>query len=318
MLIERTRRLTKNGDGLPYTEFWRRKSYTTEDACLRFRIASPSIALACTFLAVAASSITASSVAASESAGQLLQQASAAAAAADSQRAVTLASAAIEEDPELAAAYYLRGRERFRLGKIDESLRDFDKYVALRPDVAPRQWERGIACYYAGKFREGAEQFELYQTYHNNDVENSVWRYLCMVPDAGADKARAAMLPIANDRRVPLMQIYDLFRGLSMPEDVLQAVEKDDPSPQTRAAREFYAHLYLGLYYDASGDPKRAHKFIQLAAAPQLAENPGINRYMWDVARVHARRLQDADDNDKHATTSDNLSRPDEQRRVDW
>ena len=96
----------------------------------------------------------------------------------------------------LATAYYLRGRENFRLGEIKKSVADFDKYVELRPRLESRQWERGIAYYYAGEFKKGAEQFELYQTYHDNDVENSVWRYLCIARSVGVDKARSVMLPI--------------------------------------------------------------------------------------------------------------------------
>ena len=164
-----------------------------------------------------------------EGTGELLKQASQAASRGDSAKAVELTSRAIEKDAKLAAAYYLRGREHFRLGKIEKSVADLDHYVRLRPDQESRQWERGISYYYAKQYKQGAAQFELYQTFHDNDVENSVWRFLCMVGDVGVEKARQVMLPIKNDRRVPMMQIFDLYRGKLQPQDVLAAAKAGDP-----------------------------------------------------------------------------------------
>jgi len=229
---------------------------------------------------------------AEESAEELLQQAGNAAGKGDSAEADRLATLAIKQNEKLSAAYYLRGRERFRLGRIKESVTDFDRYVKLRPDAESRQWERGIADYYAKQYEKGAKQFELYQTFHNNDVENSVWRYLCMVPDHGIEKARAVMLPIKNDRRVPMMQVYELYRGNLKPEEVLAECKRDDPSPEVLAGRLFYAHLYLGLYHEVAGEKQLAEKYILLAADEKLADNPRINRYMWDVARIHSELMK--------------------------
>ena len=99
------------------------------------------------------------------------------------------------------------------------------------------------------------------------------------------------MLPIRHDPRIPMMQIYDLYRGKLQPKDVLEAAQADEPSREQLAGRLFYAHLYLALYYDATGDRERAAQYIRLAAADDLGKNPLINRYMWDVARIHAARL---------------------------
>lgn len=231
---------------------------------------------------------------AEETAGQLLSQAENAVAAGQSQRAVDLLTKVIAADPKLADAYYKRGRERFRLGQLEASVADFDKYVELEPGEESGQWERGIAYYYVGKFKEGAAQFELYQTFRDNDVENSVWRYLCMVPTAGVEKARAVMLPIKDDRRNPMMQIFNLYRGQLKPADVLAETRRGDPPPHVLASRQFYAHLYLGLYYEVAGDAANARKYIDLAASPDLKDNRLINRYMWDVARIHQQKLDQA------------------------
>ena len=206
--------------------------------------------------------------------------------------AAGLLTKAIEIDKEQATAYYARGRVNFQLGKIKESVQDFDAYVKRRPQVESRQWERGIALYYAGEFERGAKQFELYQTFHDNDVENSVWRFLCMARSQGAKKARQVMLPIKNDRRVPMMQVFEMYRGTIEPADVLSAVQADKPTGDVLKGRLFYAHLYLGLYYEAVGKKQEAEKYIRLAAQDKLKTSPRINTYMWDVARIHWQQLE--------------------------
>src|SRR5262245_56457512 len=192
----------------------------------------------------------------------LLQQATAAAEKGDHDRAIVLLSDVITKDPKRAIAWYLRGRANFCAGKVAESVTDFDKYVQLSPQAESRQWERGIAYYYAGEFAKGAKQFELYQTYHDQDVENSVWRYLCVAKSEGLEKAQANMLPIDDDRRVPMMQIYDLYRGKLKPEDVLKAAEAGNPTKEVLNTRLFYAHLYLGLWHEAAGHAADARKHI--------------------------------------------------------
>ena len=119
----------------------------------------------------------------------------------------------LEIAPRLSQIYDLRGSEKFKLGQIRESIADFDKYLAAFPELWPQHWKRGIAYYYAGRFEEGRKQFEGYQSFDDNDVENAVWRYLCMVPAVGVEKARAEILKIKDDRRVPMMQVYALYAG---------------------------------------------------------------------------------------------------------
>jgi len=217
--------------------------------------------------------------------GALLRKAAGAADQGDSQAAVKWAEKAVAKDPKLAAAHYLLGRETFRLGEVQQSVKHFDRFVELVPQREKSLWERGISLYYAGQFRRGAKQFELYQTYHDNDVENATWRYLCVARTDGAKKARATLLPIRNDRRVPMMKIYAMYRGKTDPADVLAAAKAGEVPAAARNARLFYAHLYIGLFHEAAGDQKLAAKHIRAAAKHK------IGHYMWDVARVHAARL---------------------------
>jgi lipoprotein NlpI len=88
-----------------------------------------------------------------------------------------------------------------------------------------------------------------------------------------------------------MMQIHALYAGKATVEDVLKTALAGNPGPEELKARLFYAHLYIGLWYDAEGKVKEAREHIFKAAGEY-----GVEGYMGDVARVHAAvfRKQDA------------------------
>jgi lipoprotein NlpI len=194
---------------------------------------------------------------------------------------------AVQLDPEQSDLYQLRGSEHFKLGHIEQSIADFDRYLKAHPQREPHHWQRGISYYYAGRYAEGARQFERYQTVDGNDVENAVWRYICQIRADGIEQARRELLPIGHDSRVPLMEVYALFGGQGTEEKVLAAVEAGQPNERQLQMRRFYAHLYLGLYYEAHDQPEPARRHITLAATNYCPPR----HYMGHVARVHAQRL---------------------------
>ncbi|MFN0020544.1 MAG: tetratricopeptide repeat protein [Pirellulaceae bacterium] len=243
-------------------------------SCIHCLLVLLSVALLCTMAS------------ADDTEEDLLQKAAQDSARGNVEQAIGVLTEVITKNPKQSLAFYLRGRENFRAGKIKESVSDLDKHVELEPKAESRQWERGISYYYAGEFEKGAKQFELYQTFHDQDVENSTWRYLCVARQDGVDKAVKNLLPITDDRRVPMMQIYDLYRGKLKPADVLAAAEAGEPSKEALNQRLFYAHLYIGLWHEAAGEKALAKKHIL------EAEKHKIGHYMWDVAHVHADLLR--------------------------
>lgn len=187
----------------------------------------------------------------------------------------------IELEPKVAGFYDERGSERFKLGQMAESIADFDAAVKLEPAREASHWKRGISYYYAGRYADGRKQFEGYQNYDSNDVENAVWRFLCMARQDGFAAAQASILKIGQDDRVPMRQVYLLFAGKARPEQVLEAVMADNPPPGAKHNRLFYAHQYLSLYYEAAGDARSSLVHMQKAVDHE------ISHYMWDVAKVH-------------------------------
>ncbi|MCI0538252.1 MAG: tetratricopeptide repeat protein [Verrucomicrobiales bacterium] len=202
-------------------------------------------------------------------------------------KAVADFDAVLRLEPRAASVYQHRGCERFKLGQIAEALGDFDRFLELVPGQRPHHWQRGIALYYADRFEDGRKQFELHQTVNPSDVENAVWHYLCVARSAGLEKAAASLIEIEGDTRVPMMQIYALFRGQGSPREVLAAADVGQPSADELKNRLFYAHLYLGLYYEARGQPKLVEEHMVKAAGPYAQPH-----YMGDVARVHLQLLQ--------------------------
>jgi hypothetical protein len=74
-----------------------------------------------------------------------------------------------------------------------------------------------------------------------------------------------------------MKQIYGLYAGRQTEDDVLNAAS----SAGTESAK-MYANLYLGLFYEVSGQAESARKFMQRAASAKLKDH-----YMHDVAKVH-------------------------------
>ena len=183
---------------------------------------------------------------------------------------------------ERARAIFDRAVADFLNGRLAESVSGFDTAARLVPDSAPRFWQRGIALYYAGRYRDCRAQFEAHRTVNPNDVENAAWHFLCVARAESPATAKAALLPVGPDSRVPMRQIYEMFRGALSPEAVLAAAD-------AAAESEFYAHLYIGLYFEALGDRARASEHITAAAAARYAS---VGGYMHAVARVHLETLQ--------------------------
>jgi lipoprotein NlpI len=176
---------------------------------------------------------------------------------------------------------HARGENHFRNADIAESLVDFDRQVELQPDRAAEHWQRGIALYYAEEYEKGARQFELHKTVNPQDVENAAWHFLCVVrsPKGSVESATKQLIDVKRDARVPMAQVQQMFAGKMTPGDVLRAGEAGGDTAK------FYADLYVGLYYEATGKPDESLRLITLAA-----ENPAAkNSYMGDVARVHVK-----------------------------
>lgn len=182
----------------------------------------------------------------------------------------------IIKQPNNPNVYIRRGMVYFQLGKIEESITDFDTAEKLDSRIIPYLWQRGLSYYYAERFAEGAKQFEIDLTVNAQDVEETVWRYLCIAKLSGVEEARNSLLPVKNDPRKIMRSVYDLFAGNCTTNDVLIVGKSEG------LKGNFYSHLYLGLYYEAEGNEELAKEYIVKAA-----DKYKIDDYMWYLSQVH-------------------------------
>lgn len=198
------------------------------------------------------------------------------------QAAIDDFSKVIELDSSRYEAWFRRGIEYYNLGEFEKSVSDFEQFAEFRPEEKPFLWQLGIAYYYTGQHQEGRELFESHQKVNSHDVENAVWHFLCVAKLEGFDAARKALIKLDGDTRIPMMQVYALFKGYGTEEDVLKAAHTGTAVGGELIRQSFYAHLYLGLYHEAKGDLDKSLEYMRKAA-----QHYKSNGYMGEVARVH-------------------------------
>ena len=192
-------------------------------------------------------------------------------------RALIVGALCLPAWPQDVGSILRRAETDFQAGKIADSVRGFDEVAKLRPDAAPQLWQRGIALYYAERYKDCRLQFESHRTVNPNDVENAAWHFLCAARETSPAEAKRLLLPVGRDGRAPMRQIYAMFAGELSPEAVMKVAGSDDSA-------QFYAYLYIALWHEAAGKRDEALKQIRLAAQSKYAAHGG---YMHDVARVH-------------------------------
>lgn len=214
------------------------------------------------------------------------QQLNSALGADNKEEALKLLDEALKKDAKNTSLLQIRAETLFRMGKVKESVPDFDKVVEIQPAFKAENWQRGIALYYVGRFKDGAEQFEEHHRVNPDDVENTFWYFLCLAKADSLEAARKKIIPSRGDARAPLMDVYRLVRGEAKPEDVEKAIAQFEAGSSQRKQAEFYGYLYLGLWYDLLGDKAKAMSFLEKSLA---ANDRG---YMADVGKVHLQSLK--------------------------
>lgn len=187
-----------------------------------------------------------------------------------------------EETNQDPNALFRAGVQAFFEAKPKESVAAFDKLIALEPAAKPQLWQRGLSLYLAGDYQGGREQFEVHQTVNSNDVENAAWHFICVARAENLEKARKVLIPIEGDSRVPMKEVHDLFAGKGSVEAVLKAAESGDGDDLKN--HRCYAHLYLGLYFEALGDEAKAKDHMLKAA-----NDYRMDHYMGKSAQVHVK-----------------------------
>ena len=193
--------------------------------------------------------------------------------------AITATAQPAAEEPQ---EVFERALDDLENGRVEASVVGFDAIASISPSFAPHLWQRGVALYYVGRYDECRDQFEAHRTVNPDDVENAAWHFLCVAAAVSPERARTALLPVGPDPRVPMRQIYEMFGGTLSPDSVLL-------SAGAMPSGQFYAHLYIGLHFEATGNADRAREHIEIAAAGRYAR---VGGYTHALARVHLELLE--------------------------
>ena len=198
---------------------------------------------------------------------------------------------ALVKAPDSVRLYSRRGDCHLFLAHYPEAVADFEKMIALDPAQDAPHWRLGIAYYFARDFAKSARQFEKYHAYDGGDRENGIWKFLAQARGENLEKARAEMLVYTRFDREPFPALYEMFAGKRTTDDVFREIERKGLSRDERVM--FFANYYTGLNEAILGHRERAVELTRKAAASawgQIAE--GGPAYMWQVARLHAARLE--------------------------
>jgi lipoprotein NlpI len=193
---------------------------------------------------------------------------------------------ALATEPNSVALHSQRGDANLFLGHATQAVADFEKMIALDPTQDAPHWRLGIAYYFAGDFAKSARHFEKYHAYDGSDRENGIWKFLAQAKLEGLEKARAGMLVYTRFDREPFPELYEMFSGKRTSAEVFSEVARKHLDQD--AGVIFFARYYSGLNEELLGHREEALALLRQAIATPSAE-PG---YMWQVARLHTRRLE--------------------------
>ncbi|MEK6793460.1 MAG: tetratricopeptide repeat protein [Spirochaetota bacterium] len=189
---------------------------------------------------------------------------------------------AADTDEEAFKTAVKQGTDLFFAGKVREAIASYDAAAERYPDRAAQLWQRGIACYYAGDHARGIQQFAEHRTVNPDDVENAVWHFLCTAKADSPVTAKKNLIPVSDDDRVPMKELHAFYAGTGSEADVFRAADDTNASDTDRQKRRFYAHLYIGLYYDALGkDTAKQHL--------KIAAGYGYPFFMGRMAVLHVK-----------------------------
>ncbi len=206
----------------------------------------------------------------------------------DAKGAIAAADAMVKNDQVEPAIWRLAGDLYLRAGDYKKAIVQFKRYIERHPEHEADLWQHGIALAFDGQFDEGRKLFELHRTVNPNDVENALWHFYCVAKSSSVEKARLGLLPAPGDRRAPMEELLQLYRGEVDEAAVRAAIDQWPKGTRNHDSAAFYGELYLAMYADSKGERKRAIELAEKAAAAS-----DVN-YMTDVGRIYYLALRDA------------------------
>ena len=212
-------------------------------------------------------------------------------------RAIKDYSAALGLNSTVADIYQLRGCSHFKMGNVLAAVQDWQIFIQLKPKKETEHWQICVGHALLGNYEEARKRFEWHWTVNTEDMEVAFWHFLCVARTEGLAKARENLMTVSGEKRVPMAQIYELYKGEGDESSVWLAAANGTPNPVERAQREFFAHYYLGLLRQAEGHLEDAKtsvtKALEIARSHDgfIGDSPGGQLRGGDIANVHFKQI---------------------------
>jgi transglutaminase-like putative cysteine protease/lipoprotein NlpI len=165
---------------------------------------------------------------------------------------------AVSEQPESADALACRGTVRFIEGDFDGSIRDLTRALALGVLDPEASFQRGLANFYARRWKEAAGDFSTYRALAadaRGKARAEVWEVLAR--QQNGDAAPASALAEA----VWPAPVLGLFAGKASIEDLLDQLNRSE-SGYSLDERLAEAYFFSSLYFSRSNHAK-AKAYLQ-------------------------------------------------------
>ncbi len=163
------------------------------------------------------------------------------------------------------------GMDALLQGDFENSTWALDSALYISPRLAPFLWQRGVACFYSGRFEEGMRQLQADMEKNGSDVEEVLWHFFCRCRLEGFKKASEdGFLSLTGAPQVPpMIQVLNLYQGNGTVDDVFAAASNPNGSPvlsYNGSNALAYAHFYVGMFYEIQGEVDEAEKHLRSAA----------------------------------------------------
>ena len=202
----------------------------------------------------------------------------------------------LEERKERVAIdeYIQEGMDAILQGQVEKALNRLDAVYYLFPEKRPQLWQRGIACYYGGRYRDGAAQFKLDMEENGCDPEEVLWHFFCNCKLCGFSGAKKrGFLKLRGEVTIaPMKEVLEMFKGTKCVADVIQAAttapgQKTHVESYNGTNALAYAHFYCGIYYEVTGDISRGSFHFEKAAEFDNPDFIGkLMKYHWDLYKM--------------------------------
>ena len=189
-------------------------------------------------------------------------------------RRLGVVSARMDIRDSLVLPLVTAGEDALLSGDFEKAWWSLDTALCLDPSSRPMLWQRGLCCYYTGRYREGMLQFEADMTENGSDVEEVIWHFLCRCGEVGYPAAKKmgflTLRESAESPVPPMPEVLKLFQGEMEVDDVIAAAA----GPDNKGLKSYnntnalaYAHFYIGLHYEVQGHLNEAGHHFEHAAS---------------------------------------------------